>query len=427
MSEEQLAHDGMYEDTVHMQGPAEMIKVDLVNLLPDFMVPNRVVVMDRLPLTANGKIDLKALEASPETDVSPSDRPFLAPRTFTECRIRELWRTAMKRDTASVADDFFESGGNSLIAVGLVNRINREFGCALPLQVIFEAPSIEDLARRVDGERSGLASRLVPLNTTRSGRPLFCWPGLGGYLMNLRLLARRLDDRPFYGVQAHGINEGETPYATIAEMAAADVQAIREAQPEGPYTLWGYSFGARVAFEAAYLLEQAGERVEQLYLIAPGSPSLPEPADPTADVGGRWTFTCPNFVTILYSVFAGSITGPGLADCLAATVDEESFLAHIVQTFDLDAVLATRIIDVVRQTYEFTYNFTELRTRRVSAPITVLKARGDDYSFLENSSGYSAEEPRIVDLDSDHYSMLRDPDIEELLSGIRRRPGTAAH
>ncbi|WP_280716913.1 amino acid adenylation domain-containing protein [Kitasatospora sp. MAP5-34] len=420
VSEEQLAHEGMYEDSVHMQGPAEMIKVDLVNLLPDFMVPNRVVVMDRLPLTANGKIDLKALEASPETDVSPTDRPFVAPRTFTECRIRELWRAAMKRETASVQDDFFESGGNSLIAVGLVNRINQEFDCALPLQVIFEAPTIEELACRVDGERSGPASRLVPLGAGRTGAPRYCWPGLGGYLMNLRPLARRLDDeRPFYGVQAHGINEGEKPYLTIADMAAADVQAIREVQPHGPYTLYGYSFGARVAFEAAHLLERSGERVEQLVLIAPGSPTLqlPEPGA-LVEAGGRWSFSCPAFVTILYSVFAGSITGPGLDECLRATVDEESFVAHIVQSFDLDPVLATRIIDVVRQTYEFTYNFTELRTRRVNAPVTVVKARGDDYSFIENSSGYSAEEPRIIELDADHYSMLRDPGVDALVRSI---------
>ncbi|WP_338494654.1 thioesterase domain-containing protein [Streptomyces sp. SJL17-4] len=57
-------------------------------------------------------------------------------------------------------------------------------------------------------------------------------------------------------------------------MAAADVEAIRRRQPAGPYTLWGYSFGARVAFESAHLLEAAGEQVENLFLIAPGSPKV---------------------------------------------------------------------------------------------------------------------------------------------------------
>ena len=420
VSEEQLAHEGMHEDTVHMQGPAEMVRADLVDLLPDHMVPNRVVVMDRLPLTPNGKIDIRALEASPETDVSPADRPHLAPRTTTERRVRDLWQAAMRSGTPSVRDDFFESGGNSLVAVGLVNRLNREFGCALPLQVVFESPTVEGLARRIDGEASSAAvSRLVPLGTGRSGRPVYCWPGLGGYPMNLRALARRLDDgRPFYGVQAYGINQGEKPYPTIAEMAAADVRAVRDLQPEGPYTLWGYSFGARVAFESAYLLEQSGETVEQLLLIAPGSPRLGAlPGGAT----GRASFTDPAFVAILFSVFAGTVTGPGLDACLRATRDEDGFVTHITGQFDgLDAELVTRIIDVVRQTYEFSYTFAELRTRRVDAPVTVLKARGDDYSFIESSSGYSAAEPRIVGLDADHYSMLRDPDLDGLVHHLRR-------
>ncbi|WP_441246978.1 amino acid adenylation domain-containing protein [Kitasatospora sp. McL0602] len=423
VSEEQLAHEGMYEDTVHMQGPAEMIKADLVSLLPDYMVPNRVVVMDRLPLTANGKIDIKALEASPETDVSPADRPFVNPRTTTERRIRELWKAAMKQQTVSVDDDFFESGGNSLIAVGLVNRLNREFGWSLPLQVIFETPTIEGLARRIDGERAGTpSSRLVPLGAATAGRPVHCWPGLGGYPMNLRLLARRLDNgRPFYGVQAHGINEGETPYATIEEMAEADVRAIREIQPEGPYTLWGYSFGARVAFTTAALLEQAGQTVDQLLLIAPGMPTLRASA---AGASGRASFADPAYVTILFSVFAGTVTGPGLDECLSVAVDEESFVAHLVERYDgLDEALVTRVIAIVRQTYELTYNFHELRTRRVLAPVTVVKAAHDDYSFIENSTGYSAEPPLLVGLDADHYGMLRDPDVDALVGAIRQSLG----
>ncbi|GAA2149102.1 hypothetical protein GCM10009760_41920 [Kitasatospora kazusensis] len=430
VSKEQLVHEGMYEDTVHMQGPAELVKADLVGLLPDYMVPNRIVVMERLPLTANGKIDLKALEASPETDVLPPDRPFTAPRTTTERRIRALWKAAMKQQSAvSVRDDFFESGGNSLIAVGLVNRLNREFGWSLPLQVLFESPTIEELARRIDGDRAGTpSSRLVPLGAATAGRPVHCWPGLGGYSMNLRPLARRLDDgRPFYGVQAHGINEGEKPYATIAEMAEADVRAIREVQPEGPYTLWGYSFGARVAFAAAGLLERAGETVDQLVLIAPGSPKLRGAA--AAKATGRASFADPAYVTILFSVFAGTVTGPALYECLRVARDEESFVGYITESFDgLDADLVARIIEVVRRTYEFTYSFTELRAGRVRAPVTVLKAAGDDYSFIENSSGYSVEEPRIVDLDTDHYSLLREPDVGLTVDTIRRRldPGRRA-
>jgi amino acid adenylation domain-containing protein len=418
ISEEQLRSEGMKEDTVHMKGPAEMIKDDLINFLPDYMVPNRVIVLDKMPLTANGKIDLKALG---ETDVELAERPFVAPRTRTEERIRELWKKAMRRENASVQDDFFESGGNSLIAVGLINKINSEFQCSLPLQVLFEAPTIEKLALRVDGENTEPSSRLVRLEANGSKPPVFCWPGLGGYTMNLRLLASRLGiDRPFYGVQAHGINRDEAPYPTIREMAAEDIKLIKKLQPAGPYTLWGYSFGARVAFETAYQLEQSGEQVEHLFLIAPGSPKVR--TEEKADHGREPSFGNPSYVTILFSVFMGSITGPALDECLRVATDEERFVSFISGRLkNLDPELVRRIIRIVHQTYEFKYTFHELAERQILAPMTIFKARGDDYAFIENSSGYSARAPTVLGLEADHYGMLKDPGVDELVKLIRHR------
>ncbi|MEU7913289.1 amino acid adenylation domain-containing protein [Microbispora bryophytorum] len=424
VSDEQRLSEGMKEDSVHMKGPAEMIRDDLINFLPDYMIPNKVVVLDRLPFTANGKIDVRGLAESDATNVDNADRPYVAPRTMTERRIAELWKKAMKRETVSVEDDFFASGGNSLIAVGLINKINREFCASLPLQVLFECPTIDKLARRVDGTESEACSRLVPLQREGAGRPVYCWPGLGGYTMNLRTLAARMGTtQPFYGVQAYGINPEEVPYATIGEMAAEDVKAIRRLQPSGPYTLWGYSFGARVAFEAAYQLEQAGERVEHLFLIAPGSPKVHQ--EGTSEHEREAGFGNKAYVTILFSVFAGTIAGPLLERCLAEAVDEESFAAFIHRNFpDLDIDLVRRIMRVVGETFEFSYTFRELARRRIQAPITIFKARGDDYSFLENSGGYSATAPVVADLEADHYGLLREPEIDELVAAIRDRLGT---
>lgn len=418
ISEEQLLSEGMKEDAVHMKGPAEMIKDDLVNFLPDYMMPNRVIVLEKMPLTANGKIDLKALSAQ---DVEFAERPFVAPRTPAEERISALWKKAMKRELVSVQDDFFESGGNSLIAVGLVNKINSEFQTSLPLQTLFEAPTIEKLALRVDGQSTEPSSRLVRLEATGSKPPVYCWPGLGGYTMNLRLLATKLGiDQPFYGVQAHGINKDETPYSTIREMAAEDIQIIKRLQPTGPYTLWGYSFGARVAFETAYQLEQAGEQVANLFLIAPGSPKVRE--TDASDHGREPSYGNRAYVTILFSVFMGSISGPALDECLRAAKDEDSFTAFIsARLKDLDPEVIRRIIRIVQQTYEFKYSFHELAERRLRAPITIFKARGDDYSFIENSSGYSSTAPTIIELEADHYGLLKDQGVDELVKMIRHR------
>ncbi|MFE2293189.1 amino acid adenylation domain-containing protein [Streptomyces sp. NPDC059452] len=423
ISEEQLRSEGMREDIVHMKGPAEIIREDLSRFLPDYMMPNRVVVMDGLPLSANGKIDVKALASSERIAALNTGRVFVAPRTKTEERIRDIWEKVMKRDGSSVLDDFFASGGNSLLAVGLVNRINREFDSTLPLQILFESPTIEKLALALESTGTEPASRLVRLHSEGTESPVFCWPGLGGYTMNLRLLAGELGiDRPFYGVQSYGINPGEVPYATIQEMAAADVRSIRRLQKTGPYTLWGYSFGARVAFEAAHQIERSGGTVENLFLLAPGSPVLPQPDGGELPYGEDPVYTNKAYVRILHSVFAGTITGEEADACVEYAEDDESFVEFIRRGRpDLDAELVRRIVRVVHRTFELRYTFQELRERRIKAPITLFKARGDDYSFIESSSGYSEAEPTVVELSSGHYTMLRSPGLNDLVQQIHHR------
>jgi thioesterase domain-containing protein/acyl carrier protein len=418
VASDQLRSEGMNEDVVHMRGPAEIIKDDLVSFLPDYMIPNRVIILDSLPRTVNGKIDMKALA---DLDVGTVDRPFVEPRTETEVRLCDLWKAALKCEAVSVRDDFFELGGNSLLAVSIVNKVNKAFGSSLPLQVLFEAPTIEKLASTLDDEHRHESSRLVALRPGGSANPIFCWPGLGGYPMNLRLLANRLAmGRPFYGVQAHGVNADEVPYRTIEKMAAEDVRMIRRVQPSGPYMLLGYSFGARVAFEAAHQLEQAGEEVDHVFLIAPGSPKV-GPGEGAADTAGS-VYSDRRYVSILFSVFAGSISHPLLEECLSTARDEDSFVSFIDgMSKELGPTLIRRIVRIVERTYQSRYVFDELDGRRIDAPVTIFKAKGDDYSFIEGRTGYCTSPPTFVNLDVDHYGVLKDPGVGELVRQIHER------
>lgn len=420
ISPEQAGHEGMNEDAVHTKGPAEMVRDDLAGFLPDYMIPARAVVVRELPLTPNGKIDTKAAARLPEVAEARTPAEYVAPGTETERWLAAAWGRALKYDAVSARDEFFASGGNSLHAVALVNRINRHFGIALPLQVVFESPMLADLAARIDAGAPQRVSRLVPLHPGGSDRAVFCWPGLGGYPMNLRLLGRRTaGDRAFYGIQAHGINPGEEPYATIREMARADVAEIRRVQPAGPYTLWGYSFGARVGFEAAWQLERLGEKVDRLLLICPGNPRVDTGSGHSR--GREASYADPAYVTILFSVFTGRVHGPEAAECLRRTTDEDSFVEYVSGLLpQLDAETIRRIVRVVSGTYEFEYSFRELRERRIEAPVTIFKARGDDYSFVEDSSGYSAAPPEIVELAGDHYAVLKEHGVGELAEAVRR-------
>ncbi|MFI0159747.1 amino acid adenylation domain-containing protein [Streptomyces albidoflavus] len=419
VSAEQAAHEGMNEDAVHTKGPAEMIRDDAAQFLPDYMVPARVVVVDQLPVTPNGKTDLKATALLPEVAAGRNTTPHVAPATPTERWLAGEWGRLLGYEDVSTRDEFFASGGNSLHSVALVNRINRRFGTQFPLQTVFEAPTLAELAARVAERAPAPASRLIRLNSDGAPARAFVWPGLGGYPMNLRPLALGFDgERSVTAVQAQGINTGETPHPTVRRMAEADIAEIRRVQPSGPYTLWGYSFGARVAFEAAWQLEQAGEKVEDLLLICPGNPRVR--TEDGRRRGREASFANPVYVTILHSVFTGTTHGPAVAACLGETTDEDSFVAFVHRTMPaLSPETIRRITQVVAATYAFEYTFSELRERRVEAPVTVFKAHGDDYSFLEDSSGYSARPPRVVPLTGDHYEVLRERGVAELISGIR--------
>lgn len=421
VSPEQIASEGMSEDTVHMQGPAEMIKEELSGFLPDYMIPNRAVLLDALPLTSNGKVDSRALAAMEAvTDAKPV-RPFVAASTPVQRWLADTWGSLLKYESVSVEDDFFESGGNSLGSVALISRIKKHFGVRLPIQAIFESPRLKDLAKRIEDGAATPSSRFLRMNAETAERPIFCWPGLGGYPMNLGPLAQKVElGRPFYGIQSLGINDGESPFGTIGDMAAADIAELRRIQPNGPYTLWGYSFGARVAFETAWQLEQSGETVDRLMLICPGNPHL---RTVQGEKHGRnATFDNPAFVTILFSVFTGTIEGPELEECLKRARSEAVFADYIIRIKpELDESVIRRIVHIVKQTYEFEYSFRELAQRQLQAPITVFKAKGDDYSFIESANGYSASAPATVGLSSDHYSVLKASGVDELARALRAR------
>nr|ASV47148.1 non-ribosomal peptide synthetase [uncultured bacterium] len=110
-------------------------------MLPDYMVPSAFVLLDELPLTRNGKLDRTALRA-----VAPVHRAAVEPRTPLERQIAEIWREVLQAPAISIADNFFHLGGHSLLATRVVSRIRSTIGVELPLQTIFESPTVEGLA-----------------------------------------------------------------------------------------------------------------------------------------------------------------------------------------------------------------------------------------------------------------------------------------
>ena len=253
--------------------PAALRKF-LKKQLPEYMVPPDFVRLEEFPLTPNGKVDRKALPAPQPGAVSESGQ--VAPTNFVEMQLVAMWEEVLGRKPVGIRDNFFDLGGHSLLAVRLMRRIEQSFKRKLPLTTLFEAPTIEQFAALLQQERwTPSQSSLVPIQPDGDRPPFFCIHGLGGTVLRFHALAQHMgSDRPFYGVQAQGLEGDRAFHNKVEDMAAFYIKEIRALQPEGPYYLGGYSLGGLIAFEMSRQLQADGHEVGLLALLDtyPGKP-----------------------------------------------------------------------------------------------------------------------------------------------------------
>jgi thioesterase domain-containing protein len=263
---------------------AATLRHALRDVLPGPLLPWAFVMVEALPLTSTGKVDRRALmNAVPAGDANPLR---VAPRDELETRLAEVWREVLGVAEVGVFDNFFELGGHSLLAIRLLARVEAGFGQALPLATLFQGATIAELARALREPREKPASTvLVPIQPLGSARPFFCVHPAGGIVYCFGELARHLGtDRPFLAFQSPGLDAGE-PFPSIDAMASCYVDALLEAQPDGPYHLGGWSLGGVVAHEMARRLASLGREVATLALFdthAPGARSAAIPAEQRA-------------------------------------------------------------------------------------------------------------------------------------------------
>lgn len=259
------------------QASEEELREFLRSRLPEFAVPSRVLLLESMPLTPNGKVDVLALP-EPEAVFSLSQRKHLAPRDALEQTLARLWEKFLQRHPIGVTDNFFELGGDSLTAIALMLAIEKELNCSLPIVVLFQAPTIARLAEVIRGHGSpALRDCLVPLRTEGSRPPLFCIHADGSVFI-YRHFSKYLDpDIPIYGLQAHGLaNPKDEPYTRIEEMAAHYLGEIRHVQPRGPYYFCAFLAGGLIIFEMARQLRAQGETVAFLGMLDAYGPGYPE-------------------------------------------------------------------------------------------------------------------------------------------------------
>lgn len=243
--------------------------------LPEYMIPSAFVAIAHIPLTPNGKVDRRTL---PIPDQRPElETPFVAPRNAIEIKLAQIWSEVLGIGSIGINDNFFDLGGNSLLAVRLFTQIEQKFGQKLPLATLFQSPTIEELASLLIQANTSVSwSSLVKMQPGSSAkRPLFLIHALGGNVVGYQTLVRYLGkEQPVYGLQAQGLDGKQAPHTRVEDMASHYIQEIRTVQPHGVYLLGGFSSGGIVAFEMARQLESQGDRVALLAMLDTYNPSL---------------------------------------------------------------------------------------------------------------------------------------------------------
>ncbi len=238
--------------------------------LPDYMLPASFVTLDALPVTPSGKIDRAALPAPAEDARAGA---FVRLRNPLEHQIAAIWEELFDRRPIGATDDFFDLGGNSLLAATFVALLERACGRVLPPSALLAGSTVAEVAAALMREKSVFGAPIVPLRPEGTRTAFFYLHGdYNGGGLYCHALARGLDpERPFFVLNPHGIDGGPVP-ETIEEMAAQRLVPLRTARPRGPYLLGGYCNGAFVALEMARRLRAEGERVAITVLVEAHAP-----------------------------------------------------------------------------------------------------------------------------------------------------------
>ena len=242
--------------------------------LPDYMVPQAVLLCDAFPLTSSGKIDRRALAAREVAFPAATGRP---PQTPLEQSLAQIWAELLGRTEIDCDTSFFDLGGHSLLAVRLFSLIAQKHGRQLPLKVLFEAPTIADLARLLSAENRSVGEALLTRIAPGGNRwPLYLLPSASGDILLWRHLVGQLDpQQPLVGLSPQRDATGRLKYESLAAWVAPMRAALELDQPTGPIHLLGYSAGGHAAHELARQLEAHGRTVAYVGIIDTGPANRP--------------------------------------------------------------------------------------------------------------------------------------------------------
>jgi amino acid adenylation domain-containing protein len=246
------------------------IRCVLQRRLPDYMLPTAFVVMEGLPLTSSGKVNRRDLPI-PDESRPELESGFVAPRNPSEQQLAAIWCDILKLKRVGIHDNFFALGGHSLLAVKLVNRINQISENQLKVSVVFESPTIAELADRLRAtvsfkvpacHREGHFLKILR-EGSEDGTVVIVGAGIA------QLIGKLPENVTVFQLGLDGIHSQPYRGLDIAGTAAAYADELLAASPSESLTLIGFSYGGLLAYALAQCLRERGRTGFNLMLIEP--------------------------------------------------------------------------------------------------------------------------------------------------------------
>jgi thioesterase domain-containing protein/acyl carrier protein len=314
----------------------------------------------------------------------------------------------------SIEDDFFELGGDSMVAIQLFDEIEESWGQNLPLATLLENKTIKQLAT-VLRQKEWVApwSSLVCIQTGEEQQlPLFCIHPVGGNVLEYHTLANYLDKKQtVYGLQSQGLDGKSAPLQRVEDMAQHYIEELRTVQPQGPYFLVGYSFGGLIAYEIARQLVQCGQKVAMLALLDSSAPELPNLRP------SLWQAVGIHLQNLWHLEWSEKLSYVG--DRLTyrfRSRDEKDFLANSLYKLD---ELTPQLVNVLNANLDARKNY---KAKKYPGKVNLFRCRIQDLKHaLHPESGWQrlVSDLEIHPIAGAHFSILKEPRIQSIAQELK--------
>ncbi len=392
-------------------GLERALKEHLQAQLPDYMVPTHIVALARFPLSANGKLDRRAL---PEPPLAQGQ--YRAPRNALEQALAVIWQEVLGLEQVGIDDNFFELGGDSLQVLKVISRVRNQpqLGISLKLRDLMQKPCIAELSGFEPPVSARSPDPLLALNSrVNHVPPLFCLHAGFGTVFDYEPLARKLDGRrSVYGVQCRMLLDPQWQDESLQGMAQAYAERIRQQQASGPYYLLGWSLGGALTLLVAQALEAQGQQVAFAGLVDSYVAGTAQASDEREDVQDFL-----RFVLGLSEAEAQTVVGDAGAEAAIAAAMAKP-RSPLGEHGLLDAAELSQIFAVGTRLKQLALGHCVLPKTRVAAHHWWVAGREDERRVHAAQIGAGASHGV---LSGGHYELLRDAtllaELDELLGG----------